>query len=270
MSRNIILAGVPRSGSTLTCHLLNKIPNTVALHEPIEPGLVPVASEAEMLAYIEAFFAQQRTSVINRGSAKSRSMAGKVPDNHIGTFDKKTGKREFLLDGNEINIDNISDNDFLLLIKQPGLFAGMLHFLSSHFVCFATIRNPLAVLRSWNSVDMAVTDGHAPAAEQYDATLKATLAEEKDVFQRQLILLSWYFEQFQKYLPGEHIIRYEDVIKTGGKNLSCITTKAKTLSEKLETRNNNPLYDESLKSELKELLLDSDGHYWDFYSKEGL
>ena len=118
MSRNIILAGVPRSGSTLTCHLLNKIPNTVALHEPIEPGLVPVASEAEMLAYIEAFFAQQRTSVINRGSAKSRSMAGKVPDNHIGTFDKKTGKREFLLDGNEINIDNISDNDFLLLIKQ--------------------------------------------------------------------------------------------------------------------------------------------------------
>lgn len=33
---NIILTGLPRSGTTLSVHLLNKLPNTVGLHEPIK------------------------------------------------------------------------------------------------------------------------------------------------------------------------------------------------------------------------------------------
>ena len=36
--RNIVLTGLGRSGTTLTCHLLNKLPDTVALAEPIAPG----------------------------------------------------------------------------------------------------------------------------------------------------------------------------------------------------------------------------------------
>ena len=36
--RNIVITGPGRSGTTLTCHLLNKLPNTVALSEPINPG----------------------------------------------------------------------------------------------------------------------------------------------------------------------------------------------------------------------------------------
>ena len=36
--RNIVLTGPGRSGTTLTCFLLNKLPDTVALSEPIAPG----------------------------------------------------------------------------------------------------------------------------------------------------------------------------------------------------------------------------------------
>ncbi|HSK99870.1 MAG TPA: hypothetical protein VK869_06000, partial [Rubrobacteraceae bacterium] len=36
--RNIVITGPGRSGTTLTCFLLNKLPNTVALSEPISPG----------------------------------------------------------------------------------------------------------------------------------------------------------------------------------------------------------------------------------------
>jgi len=269
-SNNIIIAGVPRSGSTLTCHLLNKTPNIVALHEPMEPSLFFSSTEVETVTCINNFFAEQRDSIAKQGVAKSKSLQGKVPDNQIGGVDEKTGKRIWILDGNQIDINKDLSDNFLLAIKQPGLFSSMLSFLSDSFSCYATIRNPLAVLRSWNSVDMAVADGHAPAAEQHDAVLKVALAGEKDVFQRQLILLSWYFEQFYKYLPSKNIIRYEDVIITSGQNLSCITPEVKNLEEKLETRNNNPLYDESLKQKLNDLLLDSDGYYWNYYSKEGL
>jgi hypothetical protein len=32
---NVVLTGLPRSGTTLVCRLLNKLPDTVALHEPL-------------------------------------------------------------------------------------------------------------------------------------------------------------------------------------------------------------------------------------------
>lgn len=35
---NVVLTGLPRSGTTLACRLLNLLPDTVALHEPIAPG----------------------------------------------------------------------------------------------------------------------------------------------------------------------------------------------------------------------------------------
>lgn len=34
---DIILTGIARSGTTLSCSLLNKLPQCVALHEPMNP-----------------------------------------------------------------------------------------------------------------------------------------------------------------------------------------------------------------------------------------
>ena len=35
---DIILTGIARSGTTLSCSLLNKLPQCVALHEPMNPA----------------------------------------------------------------------------------------------------------------------------------------------------------------------------------------------------------------------------------------
>lgn len=265
--KNIILAGVARSGSTLVCHLLNNSSDVVALHEPIQPKIVPMKTD-EAVAYIQNYFDQQRHLILSSGIAESCSSSGKVPDNHVGKFNSKTGKREVLLDGKKIIIDKSLDNSFSLLIKQPGMFTALLSVLKEYFPCYATIRNPLAVLRSWNSVDMAVTNGHAPAAEERDQLLKQALKIEPDRYQRQLILLSWYFEQYTKYLTESQIIRYEDVISTGGQCLSRIDSSLTISEKKLENKNNNALYDRSIKNVLAECLLDSNGFYWNYYSKQ--
>lgn len=268
IKENIILAGIPRSGSTLACHLLNKANDTVALHEPIEPHLVPDSNDQKTIDYIKSFFEQQRNSILESAVATSKSVKGRVPDNHIGSFDKQNGKRSFLLDGNQISINKPLSRNFKLVIKQPGLFSALLQILLPSFPCYATIRNPLAVLQSWNSVDMAVANGHAPAAEQRDENLKAMLENETDIIARQLKLLSWFFEQYYTLLPDDHIIRYEDVVNSGGKSLKHISQTAATLNEKLRTKNDNPMYDSSLKHIMQEHLLDSDGFYWKFYSRD--
>lgn len=267
IQHNIILAGVARSGSTLACYLLNKTSNSVALLEPIEPIAITTLSQDAAVSYLKYFFCQQRLSILEQGIAKSKSTKGKVPDNLIGGVDEKTGKRKNILDGDSITIEKYLGDEFQLIIKQPGMFTGMLSFLKYHFPCYATIRNPLAVLQSWNTVNMPVKNGHAPAAEQCDPSLKACLRKESDVYNRQIILLSWYFEQFYKHLPMENIIYYEKVILTGGRNLVSIAPSASQLDEKLVSKNKNLLYNDEIKQVLVDRLLSSEGYYWHYYDK---
>ena len=114
---------------------------------------------------------------------------------------------------------------------------------------------------------MAVTNGHAPAAEDRDPILKSNLSAEPNVFNRQVILLSWYYEQFYKHIEDSNIIYYEEVVASGGRALTCISPSASSLNEKLSSRNDNYLYDPSLKKKLSGHLLNFDGFYWKFYSR---
>ena len=56
---DIILTGIARSGTTLSCSLLNKLPRCVALHEPLDPAeLVGLPFPAGYMAAVAAFFAE--------------------------------------------------------------------------------------------------------------------------------------------------------------------------------------------------------------------
>jgi hypothetical protein len=60
VSRSIkLITGIPRSGTTLCCKLLNQRVDVVALHEPINPGaLAPSASGVEAVDGIVQQIAQ--------------------------------------------------------------------------------------------------------------------------------------------------------------------------------------------------------------------
>jgi len=59
-AQDILITGLPRSGTTLTCHLLNKLPNSVALHEPLSPDTLKGLDEAGLVETIQQFFSAQR------------------------------------------------------------------------------------------------------------------------------------------------------------------------------------------------------------------
>jgi hypothetical protein len=263
---NIILAGVPRSGSTLLCRLLNQSANVVALHEPISPRDVPLSPERAFVEYLENYFGRERCSIHANGEATSKSWNGAVPDNPVFPPDE-TGKRLWQLNGKRLIVNRDLPAQFSIAIKQPGLFTGSLEVLVKHFPCFATIRNPLGVLGSWNSVDMPMTQGRAPAAERCDPLLRDTLERETDLHKRQLILLSWYFDQIARHLPADNVIRYERLVEAPGEELARIQAGEVSKLASLRNQNFNPAYDWRLLSELGRKLLDSDGAYWSFYAK---
>src|SRR3979490_3315696 len=100
-----LLTGIPRAGTTLACHLLNKVPNTVALHEPIVFGPMLTRPVPEICEAVASFLDSTRESILTRGIAWSRHVGGIVPDNHIPEMPEEKGlRRDRALHG-EIRID---------------------------------------------------------------------------------------------------------------------------------------------------------------------
>lgn len=272
---NIVLTGLPRSGTTLTCNLLNKLPNTVALHEPIAPGkFVDLEGEEAVLDRAERFFTRMRRMALRQGKVISKHVDGEVPANSYNQVRSEGGlrspKAEKGKKKGKILVRKDLGEDFLLIIKSPAMFSALLPTLVKRFPAYAIIRNPLSILASWNSIDHNLRDGHSPAAERYDERLRGVLASMTDSTERQLHLLSWWYEQFYRELPDGSILRYEDIVSSGGRTLSAITPTAKAMSEPLFSQNLNASYDRAEMRELGSRLLDTEGAYWRFYPRESV
>ena len=267
---DIIITGIPRSGTTLTCHLLNKLPEVVALYEPMHPPKFFGATFDEIIKEIRRFFKAQRDSLLNNGTAISKSASGAVPDNPVGKFDERTGEREVIINGRTIFVTKPLSDKFKLAIKHPSMFTALIGAINHHFSCFAIIRNPLSVLLSWNSVPYSQSTGHAPAAEAFDVHLEYSLKKEKNLYVRQLILLDWFFSKYKNTLTLQRVLRYEDIIATGGKALAAIAESANQLNEPLTSKNTNNLYNWGNRHLFSDMLLNHNGSYLDFYDKKDI
>src|SRR4051794_7478991 len=100
---NVLITGTPRSGTTLTCHLLNMLPETVSLNEPMR-GSQFRAPEA-VCEVVARFCTEQRASILERKRALSKQAGGVVPDNPIGTRRAGSDRQERLVSRDEIIID---------------------------------------------------------------------------------------------------------------------------------------------------------------------
>ena len=268
---DIILTGIARSGTTLTCSLLNKLPQSVALHEPMNPAeLVGLDVHTEFLERVAAFFAVQRASLLASGTAVSLARDGVVPDNPFEPTVAPEGLRPSTVGSEAVRFAKRLAPGFRLSIKHPNCFTATLSALLTRYPCYALIRNPLAVLLSWNTIRAPVNDGHLPYAEAFDEGLKAALAAEPDRIARQLIILEWYFSRYATLLPSAHVIRYEELVASGGRALAVVDPDATALDEPLESRNASALYDSGLVAELAGRLLDRDDPCRGFYSRAAI
>lgn len=275
--RNIVLTGPPRSGTTLACWLLNKVPDTLALVEPIRPfRFVDPSADAERIrGAMTRFFKQQRRTTLELGAARSKNVGGLVPSDPYASRRGGDGLRyQRAEEGTELGDVEVWDKalapGFWLVVKDPATLSALLPVLVDHFPCYAVIRNPFSILASWQTVNHAVKDGHSPVSERYDEGLKEDLAEIEDRGERQLHLLDWWFRRFRDNLPPHGIIRYEDIIGSSGRALSVINPSAQLLNNPLESKNLNPLYDRGEALSVARRLLESEGAYWDFYSRESV
>jgi hypothetical protein len=267
--RNVLITGTPRSGTTLLCSLLNKVADTVALHEPMNVWDFPKCKNAEAVAdVIEGFCGETRASLLEHGFAMSKHVAGRIPDNVAADQVNQRGTRLRHTEHGRVEVEKALSQDFVLALKHPVAFTALLETLSQRFECYAIIRNPLATLASWNSLAwLNVKNGHAPIGEKLDADLQRDLAAQPDAIERQLHILEWFYRRFRAFLPDASMIKYEDLIASRGRDLGKFFPAAADLDENLISKNVNKFYDRALMLDLGERLLRRSGVIWDYYRK---
>jgi hypothetical protein len=270
-AENILLTGTGRSGTTLTCHMLNSLPDTVALFEPMKVKDFAERTPEEIADDIDEFCAEQRRSIHERGVATSKQVGGVMPSNpYDAQKTNDAGLRTKVVSKGKVAVDKPLDEDFGLVVKHISAFAAVLEKLVQRFPVYAVVRNPLPVLASWNSIDFNLRKGHIPAAERLDPELRDALASIEDPLDRQLHIMAWFHGKFRRNLPDESIIRYETIVETGGSCLGVIRPSAASLSEPLESRNLNQIYDREMVERVGERLLASEGAHWETYPKESV
>jgi hypothetical protein len=265
---NVILTGIPRSGTTLVCHLINTLPDSIALHEPMRVHELVVGDHLAATDIVARFFAQTRASLLADGTAPSKHVGRRIPDRHVSDHPSEDGLRRDDSSYGTVSFTKALTPDFLLVLKHPSAFTALLEMLRTRYPSFAIVRNPLAILGSWNSVQMGFRDGHAPIAEQLDPTLHRALQLTQDRLDRQIVLLAWFFRQYKNNLPSQCVLPYEEIVSSGGRVLAAITPSASQLAASLRSENQSALYDPAFMDVARTRLLASDGAYWQFYSRK--
>ncbi len=266
--RTWLLSGIPRSGTSLCCRLADAAPDTVALSEPIDPGTFDGTEAAEeACARIADFADVTRRRILVERTAPSVQVDGRLDDDRVAAARGAAGLRLPRGGPGEVRLSKPLPADFTLVIKHNALFAALLAPLAQTFPVLALVRNPIAVLASWQTVDLPVQRGRVPAGERFDAELRRRLDGESDALRRQLVVLDWFFAQFRTHLPRERVLRYEDLVASGGRTLFRYLEAESMASQALRSRNANVLYESATIDALLAAILAEDGAWWSHYSE---
>jgi hypothetical protein len=283
---DIVITGLPRGGTTLTCELLSSVPDTVALDEPMDNAAwsgrtlirrtpkkggqsVPLDAR-RFIREVRSFFDNTRRALLAGESVHTKHVGGKVFGGKFLDERTETGLRKQITSRSAITLDKELTPDFALAVKHNAGFTVALEHLVKHFPTYAIVRHPLSTLSSWQTVDIPINRGRVGRAERSDPSLRALLDDTPDVLDRQLILLDWFFGAYDRHLPRESVISYEDIVATGGAALGAIVPAAADLTRGMESRNKASVYDRDMMRTLGERLLATDGAWWKFYAKDSV
>jgi hypothetical protein len=214
-----LLTGIPRSGTTLACKILNEVNNVVALHEPIDPQrLSPQPNKAckEIFEQVKTL----RKAIINGEPFEHGDKSGIDLDNPVAldyqdNKDQSEPIRQLKAQRGVTTLARQTE-DMRLIVKQNALFAALAAKLSIEFKMVAIIRNPIKVLLSWMTVDLPVNKGRLPAGEKYAVDLVNRL-NSNNTLEKQLTIYKWFIQQYAT--NGVLMLKYEDILNSQGQAL---------------------------------------------------
>lgn len=216
ISKNdIILTGIPRSGTTLACAMIFNLSNAVCLSEPeiINQFIAKAGSIDEYTAMIEKEFTLIRNHIWkNKKIENKKGLNGELLTNYYSRNSDGEAKVNFKLEAERVEILN---KKFVLGIKHNAHFMSVLTELARNqgFSIYVVIRDPINTVLSWRSLSLPISEGRLPAAEKFWPEIRHISNSNESLLVRQVMILEQFFQKIYENKDSIHIIIYEELVK---------------------------------------------------------
>ncbi|HET6252020.1 MAG TPA: sulfotransferase, partial [Tepidisphaeraceae bacterium] len=136
----IIITGIPRSGTSYLCNLLNRFDNAVVLNEP--DGIARSLRKEPIPYGVATFYRDIRRDVLEGRPIQNKLRDGKVTDETVGANEQSA------------YVPTVVNDDFVLGVKNPLGFLSRLRGLRRampHARVAVCVRNPFDTIASWKT-----------------------------------------------------------------------------------------------------------------------
>lgn len=204
---DVILTGIPRSGTTLAAALIDGLPDAVCLGEPAWHTAKVAPTAEDFAKWLVGDFVQLRKKLLSREPVEDRRAAeGKALTNYYAP-----GKTAFTLA--PFTRPGLSP-DFTLAVKHNGPYLAVLGPLTAlqHFTIVAIVRHPVEVIHSWRTLNLPVSRGEMPGAAPYWPRLAKLIATKMDLLEKQVKMYDLMCQRIFELKDRIHILSYENLI----------------------------------------------------------
>lgn len=268
MNKDILITGIPRSGTSLITSILSTNTKAVVFSEP--SWLKEVREKA---SNCQTFLNELETQII---TIRKKIEYGKIISLKRSNQEKGLPSNYYIRDNNGKVISNKKEQNILLpkeyfdntfIIKANAQFTACIKSLvkSNKFNLICIIRNPISVIMSWRSLGLPVSYGKMKVAEKYSSDYLNYLEHASNLLEKQVLIIDWFFKQYKEYSENITLIKYENLINNPKIEISKILSLDTVKTPDLTTQNSSKHYNLKEFQIIKTCLLKKGEYYKYFY-----
>lgn len=217
--RNIILAGIPRSGTTLLTAMMDRAPDTVALNEPRwqfewarkNRGTSPPEDFARWLV---GDYVMCRQKLLKGVPLPERRGQDGTAVTDYYRQNPQTGAMEDTFQTIPFTRPGLTPG-FTLAMKHNGLYFGALQQIleTGFFEVCVIVRHPVQVIASWNRAPIPLAEGKIPGAIIYWDEMNNITRTPGDLLQKQVAMYDAMCRRIDQFKGQLTLLRYEDIVQ---------------------------------------------------------
>ncbi len=249
----LLVSGIPRSGTSLVTNILSKTANTISFSEPrFIQGIKAKSNHADEVAgYLSQMIQNLRNDIQTGRPVELRvhKDTAQPLDNYFNRTREVDGT--VLIKNNstyqEVALPKTRHTD-KFVIKNNLLFTACMESLVKRFDMLFVIRDPIATLGSWNSLDIPVSRGVVKSGMKFSPSLKK-MVDGSSLLERQIQIFDWFCYQYRSLENNACVVQYETLIERPDEQLKPYLASKNKITG-LKNMNNNVFYSNDLKAEI--------------------
>ncbi len=263
--RDLIITGVPRSGTTLVAALVDGLQESLCLSEPDweHEALLEITDRSAYVAQIGRDFDMVRETILAGGSVTDRRSRDGSPVTNYFRLQKVNLLNRFRFQLTEWGFRKVPVSrlhlspDFMLGIKQNEPFAAVLPELTAEprFRVLAVVRHPVPTLLSWRAINIIpmLNRRILPDLQTFWPEALEIQVGPTDVLEKQARILNLLLDRFLQYRDRLMLVRYEDLISN--QELICsLLGRPLMRPVAVKNSNRNPVYNLDELAQIKDYI----------------